>query len=151
MVLTSSAFREGAVIPGKYTCDGEGVSPPLAWTQVPSGTKSFVLVMDDPDAPVGTWDHWIVYGIPDSVTSLAEAASKGTLPSGCREGVNSWERTGWGGPCPPGGTHRYEFRLYALDSALAVKDKPRKADLERAMTGHVLALARLMGRYKRSR
>jgi Raf kinase inhibitor-like YbhB/YbcL family protein len=151
MQLTSKAFSEGGMIPRPYTCDGDDVAPQLAWENVPEGTKSFVLIMDDPDAPVGTWDHWIVYNIPDTVASLPDGASKDKMLRGGIEGVNSWGRTNWGGPCPPGGTHRYIFKLYALDTMLEPGDKPKKRDIEKAMEGHMLGQAQLMGRYKRSR
>jgi hypothetical protein len=148
--LTSSAFQAGAAIPAKYTCDGADVSPPLAWTGAPSATKSFALICDDPDASVGTWIHWVLYNIPAASSGLPEAvAAEDELSDGSRHGRNSWGRIGYGGPCPPSGTHRYFFRLYALDTDLALAPGATKADVLRAMDGHVLASAELMGTYRR--
>lgn len=149
--LTSPAFAAQGAIPRRFTCDGDDVPPPLAWTGTPAGTKSFALVVDDPDAPMGTWVHWVLYDLPDTVTALPEAVTAKTLPPGTREGTNSWKRTGYGGPCPPSGRHRYFHKLYALDIVLPDLDRPTKAALEKAMAGHVLAQTELVGTYQRSR
>ena len=154
--LGSPAFANGSEIPMRYTCEGEDVSPPLHWTDPPEGTKSFALIVDDPDAPDPraprmVWVHWVVYDIPAEVRSLPENASRAGLPAGAREGLNDWKRTGYGGPCPPIGRHRYFHKLYALDVALGDLGHPTKADLERAMAGHVLAEAVLMGTYEKRR
>ena len=146
MKLTSPAFANNDAIPSEFTCDGADVSPPLIINDVPSNAKSLALVMDDPDAPVGTWDHWVVFNIPPSTKSIP----KGAEPQGTA-GKNSWGRTGYGGPCPPSGTHRYYFKLYALDTILNLPEGATKKDLERAMQGHIIAQAQLMGTYKRSR
>ncbi len=149
MKLTSSAFREGEMIPREYTCDSSDISPPLQWSGMPEGTSAFALIADDPDAPAGTWVHWVVYNIPSSATSLSENVPKiGTLPDGSRQGVNSSGKTGYGGPCPPSGTHRYYFKLYALDSMLTAEKKMDKTALLKAMDGHIKAQGQLMGRYK---
>ncbi len=148
--LTSSAFPAAGAIPAKHTCDGADVSPPLAWTDPPSATRSFALICDDPDAPMGTWVHWVLYNIPASSRGLPEAIpGEQELADGSRHGRNSWGRTGYGGPCPPSGTHRYFFRLYALDTDLDLAPGATKADVLRAMDGHVLASAELMGTYRR--
>ena len=148
--LTSSVFAQGEPIPVKYTCDGEDVSPPLEWGDPPQGTESFALVNDDPDAPVGTWDHWILYNLPPEARSLPEAVpSDAELPDGSQHGQNSWRRLGYGGPCPPSGTHRYFFTLYALDTSLDLASNANKKQLLQAMEGHVLAQAELMGVYSR--
>jgi Raf kinase inhibitor-like YbhB/YbcL family protein len=146
MKLTSPAFTHNEAIPSEYTCDGDDLSPPLVISDVPSNAKSLALIMDDPDAPVGTWDHWVVFNIPPTTKQI----SKGTEPNGIA-GRNSWGRTGYGGPCPPSGTHRYFFKFYALDALLNLPEDSTKKDLERAMQGHILAQAQLMGTYKRSR
>ncbi|MDA8107734.1 MAG: YbhB/YbcL family Raf kinase inhibitor-like protein [Betaproteobacteria bacterium] len=150
--LTSSAFAEGGAIPSKYTCDGSDVSPPLAWSGVPAGAKSLALIVDDPDAPDPaapkmTWVHWVVYEIPPSQSAIAEGAQ----PPGAKGGLNDWKRTGYGGPCPPIGRHRYFFKLYALDTMLPDLGRATKAQLEKAMQGHVLAEARLIGTYQKHR
>jgi Raf kinase inhibitor-like YbhB/YbcL family protein len=151
MKISSTAFSEGEMIPQKYTCDGKDISPPLAWTGVPAETRSLALIADDPDAPVGTWTHWVAFNIPSDVTELPEAApADETLPNGGIHGNNSWRRLGYGGPCPPGGTHRYFFGLYALDAELDLEAGTSKKDVEQAMKGHILAEAQLMGKYKRS-
>ncbi len=148
--LTSPAFATGAAIPRKYTCDGEDASPPLAWSGAPQGTRGFALVMDDPDAPGGTWDHWVLYGLRADAVALPEGApAVPTLEGGVRQGKNSWGRVGYGGPCPPRGVHRYFFKLYALDVALDLAPGATKAQLLAAVRGHVLAEAELMGRYGR--
>ncbi|MGH8713715.1 MAG: YbhB/YbcL family Raf kinase inhibitor-like protein [Casimicrobiaceae bacterium] len=154
MTITSTAFAHNAEIPSLYTCEGSDVSPPLAWTGVPAGTKSLALIVDDPDAPDPaapkmTWVHWVLYGIPPSAGGLAEAVKPSALPAGTREGVNDWKRTGFGGPCPPVGRHRYFLKLYALDDVLPDLARPDKAALEQAMRGHILAQAVLMGTYRK--
>lgn len=150
MQLTSSAFSQGDPIPTKYTCDGDDVSPPLAWGDPPQGTASFVLINDDPDAPVGTWVHWVLYNLPANARSMPEAVpSDAELPDGSRNGQNSWRRLGYGGPCPPGGTHRYFFKLYALDTVLDLASGANKEEVLKAMEGHILGQAELMGVYSR--
>jgi len=149
--LKTTAFAPGGAIPKKFTCDGPDVSPALTWTEPPSGTQSFALVMDDPDAPVGTWVHWVLYDLPAGARELAENVPKSEeLAGGARQGRNDFRKTGYGGPCPPPGpAHRYFFKLYALDSKLNLKAGATKADVEKAMKGHILAQAELMGRYGR--
>jgi len=152
--LTSSAFAEGGEIPIRYTCEGQDVSPPLAWSEPPSGTKSLVLIVDDPDAPDPkapkmTWVHWVLYNLPPIAGQLPEAVAPNALPAGAREGLNDWERTGYGGPCPPIGRHRYFHKLYALDTVLPDLGPPTKAQLENAMRGHVLAQTELVGTYQK--
>jgi Raf kinase inhibitor-like YbhB/YbcL family protein len=154
MKLTSTAFKNDASIPARYTCDGDNVSPPLAFAAVPKGTKSLALVVTDPDAPdpkapKTTWVHWVVYGLPPDSPGLREAVLEKGLPEGALEGTNDWGRTGYGGPCPPIGRHRYVHTLYALDIVLADLDKPTRAKLLAAMEGHVLAKAELIGTYQR--
>lgn len=154
--LTSSAFENGGEIPSVHTCEGKDTSPPLAWSGVPSGAKSLALIVDDPDAPdpkapKTTWVHWVLYDLPASSTGLPGAAGSSDLPAGSREGLNDWKRTGYGGPCPPIGRHRYYFKLYALDAELGDLGNPTKARLEAAMKGHVLEEARLMGTYEKKR
>jgi len=150
MELKSVAFETGALIPGEYTCDGEDISPPLNWSDPPAGTKSFALISDDPDAPVGTWVHWVIWNIPASVRSLDEnLLKKDSLPNGARQGTTDFRRVGYGGPCPPSGTHRYFFKLYALDTMLNLPSSTTKKDLERAMQQHILGQAELMGKYRR--
>ena len=148
MKITSSAFSDGALIPIKYTCDGDDISPPLVWNDIPENTASFVLINDDPDAPVGTWDHWILFNLDGKTTELAENVDLSKL-AGVQLGHNSWRRIDYGGPCPPYGTHRYFFKLYALDMKLDLSASSSKQDIEKAMTGHILAEAELLGRYKR--
>ena len=148
--LTSTAFVQGEPIPGRYTCDGEDVSLPLQWGDPPAGTLSFAIIMDDPDAPVGTWIHWVLYNLPDEIRALPEAVPPDTeLPDGSRHGENSWRRPGYGGPCPPSGTHRYFFKLYALDAVLDLAAGASKEQLLQVMEGHILAQAELMGTYTR--
>lgn len=152
MTITSSAFVHNGEIPTRYTCEGEDVSPPLSWSGVPAGTKSLVLIVDDPDAPDPaapkmTWVHFVLYNLPPTATGLPEAVK--TLPAGTREGLNDWKRTGWGGPCPPIGRHRYFFKLYALDTVLSDLGAATKARLEEAMKGHILARAELVGTYQK--
>jgi Raf kinase inhibitor-like YbhB/YbcL family protein len=149
--LTSSAFEPGATIPKKFTCDGPDVSPALNWSDPPAGTQSFALIADDPDAPVGTWVHWVLYDLPADARSLAENVPKQEqLPSGARQGRNDFRKIGYGGPCPPPGKpHRYFFKLYALDAKLNLKAGAAKAEVEKAMQEHILAQGELMGRYGR--
>ncbi len=153
--LTSTAFKEGTAIPVKHTCDGGDVSPPLAWSGAPPGTAAFALIADDPDAPVGTWVHWVLYNLPGTATQLPEQVSKtDALPDlgGALQGRNDFRRPGYGGPCPPPGpAHRYFFKLYALDAAVKLKAGAQKKDVEVAMQGHVLATAQLMGTYARQK
>ncbi len=154
LVLRSDAFSHGAAIPRRYTCDGENVSPPLEWSGLPKGAKSVALVMEDPDAPGPaapkmTFVHWLLYNLPSEVSALPEAAADDTLPAGVRSGINDWRRTGYGGPCPPSGTHHYVIRLYALDSALPDLKHPTIEVLEQAMEEHVLGHTELMGTYKK--
>lgn len=145
--LSSTAFHEGNSIPSAFTCDGANHSPPLHWIDPPAGTQSFVLIMDDPDAPVGTWDHWILFNIPATTNSLAENIH--ALPNGTQTGRNSWGKNTYGGPCPPDREHRYFFKLYALDTTLRLTNGATKSAIEAAMKGHVLASATLMGKYER--
>ena len=146
--LTSSAFAEGEPIPVRYTCQGEDVSPPLAWQNAPAATQSFALIVDDPDAPGRTWVHWIVYNLPAETHALPEGVTADTaLPGNATQGRNSWGRNDYGGPCPPSGTHRYFFKLYALDGTLDLPAGASKEDVLRAMEGHILAEAQLMGTY----
>ena len=152
MFITSSAFPYGESIPKLYTCEGRNISPSLAWGGVPSGAKSLVLIVDDPDAPDPaaprmTWGHWLLYNLPVDSTGLPEAVQ--TLPEGCLEGLNDWKRTGYGGPCPPIGRHRYFHKLYALDVVLPDLGMPDKKRLEQAMLGHVVAEAQLIGTYQK--
>lgn len=144
--LTSTAFAPGEPIPTKYTCDEADISPPLAWRDPPPSTQSFALIMDDPDAPVGTWVHWVLFNLPPEMHNLAEGASP---PSESQAGQNSWGRPGYGGPCPPSGTHRYFFKLYALNTPLNLTANTNKAQLLQAMEGHILTQAELMGTYSR--
>ena len=143
MTISSPAFAQEEAIPTQFSCDGDDVSPELVWTGVPEGTVSLVLIVDDPDAPVGIWDHWILFNIAPGTAGLPQGGTAG------KDGSNSWDRTGYGGPCPPGGTHRYFFKLYALDTTLDVPEGSYKAAIEQAMEGHILAYAELMGTYSR--
>lgn len=149
LTLTSEAFNHAELIPSKYTCDGEDIAPPLAWNGVPANTKSLVLIVDDPDAPNGVWDHWLLFNIPPSAQSLVEGAYP--LPPGAEEGANSWGRRGYGGPCPPDKMHRYLFKLYALDTPLDLLNGAKKSQIEAAMKNHILAQTELLGKYERSR
>jgi len=150
ITVTSTAFQEGGMIPAKYTADGANVSPPLAWTGIPEGTKSLALINDDPDAPVGTWVHWVLYNLPPDTKLLAEnVPSNATLPNGARHGTNDFRKLGYGGPAPPSGTHRYYFKVYALDAMLDLAPGATKKQLEKAMAGHILGQGQLMGKYKR--
>ncbi|MFH1990934.1 MAG: YbhB/YbcL family Raf kinase inhibitor-like protein [Pseudomonadota bacterium] len=154
MELTSPNFMNQGEIPAKYTCDGADISPALTWSDVPEKTKSFALIVDDPDAPDPanprmTWVHWVLYNIPAEAVSLPEGATAKDLPKGTLEGLNDWKRTGYGGPCPPIGKHRYFHKLYALDTVLPDLGHPTKAKLEKAMKSHVLFKAELIGLYQR--
>ncbi len=154
MIIQSPAFTHLGEIPRKYTCDGEDVSPPLVWSGIPEGAKSLVLIVDDPDAPDPrapkmTWVHWVLYNLPPDTKGLPEAVAPTDLPPGTREGLNDWKRTGYGGPCPPIGRHRYFHKLYALDTVLPDLGIPTKAQVEAAMRGHVLTQAELVGTYQR--
>ena len=148
--ITSSAFAEGGMIPAKYTCDGADVSPPLQWDAVPEGTKTIALINDDPDAPMGTWVHWVILNIPADVKELAEnIPTDKTLSNGAKQGTNDFGKIGYGGPCPPGGTHRYFFKLYALNSEIDLDAGADKEQLVKAMEGHILGKGQLIGKYKR--
>lgn len=152
--LISSAFANGASIPAIHTCDGSDLSPPLSWSGAPAATKSLALIVDDPDAPdpaapQTTWVHWVLYNLPPNAAGLQQGVSTHALPAGTREGINDWQRTGYGGPCPPIGRHRYFFKLYALDVVLPDLVKPTKAKLEQAMQGHVIDQTELIGLYQR--
>ncbi len=152
--LTSSSFPPGGNIPVEYTCEGDDRSPPLAWSGAPAGTKSLVLIVDDPDAPDPaaprmTWVHWVLYNLPPDCNGLPEGVAD--LPAGTREGLNDWKRTGYGGPCPPIGRHRYFHKLYALDTMLPDLGRPGKARIEQALQGHILAQAELIGTYQKRR
>ena len=149
--ITSPAFLEGKEIPDQYTCQGKDSSPPLKWTGVPTGAKSLALIADDPDAPMGTWVHWVLFDLPPTSTELKEDMPKTQhLPGGARQGLNDFKRLGYGGPCPPPGKpHRYFFKLYALDTLLDLKPGATKQDVEAAIKGHILAEGQLMGTYQR--
>jgi Raf kinase inhibitor-like YbhB/YbcL family protein len=152
MKLHSTAFAHGSPIPKKHTADGPDVSPPLAWSEVPAGTQTFALICDDPDAPRGTWVHWVLFNLPAETTSLPEKmpATK-TLPTGAKHGTNDFKKPGYGGPSPPPGKpHRYFFKLYALDAPLQLAEGATKAQAEQAMKGHILEEAQWMGTYVRS-
>jgi Raf kinase inhibitor-like YbhB/YbcL family protein len=152
--LTSAAFDDGGIMPSRFTCEGQDFSPPLAWSGVPSGTQSLVLIIDDPDAPDPkaprmTWVHWVLYDLPASSTGLPEGASPDGLPPGTKAGRNDFKRTAYGGPCPPIGRHRYFHKLYALDTKLGGLSNPSKAEVEAAMQGHILAQAQIIGTYQK--
>jgi len=152
MRLSSTAFSAHGEIPQRYTCEGDDVAPALAWSELPAGTKSLALIVDDPDAPdpaapQRTWVHWVLFDIPPASTGLPEG---GQAPAGAKQGLNDWHRSGYGGPCPPIGRHRYFFKLYALDIALPDLQQPNKGVLEKAMQGHVLAQAELVGTYQKN-
>jgi hypothetical protein len=156
LVITSPAFSHEGAIPAAFTCEGRDRSPALAWSGVPAGAESLALIVDDPDAPDPkapklTYVHWVLYDIPRDATGLPEGVEHRALPAGTREGTNDWKRTGYGGPCPPIGRHRYFFKLYALDTALPDLGAATKPDLEAAMRGHVVAQATLMGTYQKAR
>lgn len=148
--ITSSAFEDGGLIPAKYTCDGVDVSPPLQWDAVPEGTRSIALICDDPDAPMGTWVHWVLFNLPSDAKELAQnIPTEETLPNGAKQGVNDFGRVGYGGPCPPGGTHRYFFKIYALDTEVGLQAGADKRQLLKTMEGHILGQGQLIGKYKR--
>ncbi len=150
IILKSTAFGEEEMIPKKYTCDGMDVSPPLSWDSVPDGTMSLALICDDPDAPMGTWVHWVLFNIPANIRELPEnVPSQKILSNGAIHGTNDFRNFGYGGPCPPSGTHRYYFKLYALDTELSPEAGASKAELLKAMEGHILAEGQLMGKYGR--
>jgi hypothetical protein len=150
--LEASAFKPGSDIPEQFTCDGSDISPALTWSTPPEGTRSFALVMEDPDAPGRTWVHWVLYDLPGTERGLqANVAPTGDLPSGARQGRNDFKKIGYGGPCPPAGpAHRYYFKLYALDDTLGLRSGATRRELDRAMRGHIVARAELMGRYRRA-
>lgn len=149
MKITSTAFQHNGNIPPRYTCDGENINPPLTINDVPAQAKSLVLIVDDPDAPMGTWVHWTVWNIDPAITEISEnSLPKGTYEAAV-EGITSFGKTGYGGPCPPSGTHRYFFKLYALDILLDLPSSAKSADIEKATSGHILASAELIGLYKR--
>ena len=143
--LVSPAFKHNELIPKKYTCDGKDINPPLLIENIPSGAKSLALIVDDPDAPVGTWVHWVVWNINPDTREIKEDS----VPKGAQQGVNDFRKNDYGGPCPPSGTHRYFFKLYALDTMLNLSSKTKKGDLEGAMKGHILEKAELVGLYRR--
>lgn len=150
MKLKSSAFENGELIPRQYSCDGDDISPALSWENAPEETNSLALIVDDPDAPMGTWVHWVIFNIPPEVTSIKEKVPREKeLENGAVQGTNDFKKIGYGGPCPPGGTHRYFFKLYALDTTLTLKQGSSKDQLLEAMESHVLAEAELMGKYQR--
>lgn len=149
LTLTSPQFSQGTTIPSRYTCDAENYSIPLEWANTPQNTQSLVLIMDDPDAPMGTWDHWLIFNIPPSVHTLSENLSD--LPQGAKGGHNSFGNEVYGGPCPPDREHRYFFKLYALDTLLNLPQGASKSEIEKAMQGHILEQAELMGRYNRKK
>ncbi len=148
--ISSDAFEQGGMIPRKYTCDDVDVSPPLEWDSVPEGTMSLALICEDPDAPAGTWTHWVIFNLPADTRELPEGIpTQMMLKNGAKQGLNDFGRIGYGGPCPPGGTHRYYFKLYALNAKIDLEAGATKDQLLGAMEGHVLAEGQLMGRYKR--
>jgi Raf kinase inhibitor-like YbhB/YbcL family protein len=150
ITITSSAFQDGGMIPSKYTCDGQDISPPLTWEGVPAGTKSLALISDDPDAPMGTWVHWVMYNIPPDIGELPENVPMDeVLSNGAKQGLTDFRRVGYGGPCPPSGTHRYFFKIYALDIVTDLDAGATKKQLLAAMKGHILAEGQLIGKYKR--
>jgi Raf kinase inhibitor-like YbhB/YbcL family protein len=148
--ITSSVFEEDGLIPPKYTCDGADISPPLQWDAVPEGTNSIALISDDPDAPMGTWVHWVIFGLPADTRELAENIPPDEiLPNGARQGLSDFGRIGYGGPCPPSGTHRYFFKIYALDTEIDLPAGANKRQLLKAVEGHILGQGQLIGKYKR--
>ena len=154
--ITSTRFQNNGSIPSEYTCEGKDIAPPLAWSDIPATAKSLALIVDDPDAPDPkaprmTWVHWVLYDIPTTATGLPEGATASQLPKGTRQGKNDWKKTGWGGPCPPIGRHRYFFKLYALDTELPDLKEPTKTQLEQAMKGHIVAQAELIGTYEKGK
>jgi len=156
LILSSPAFTDNGPMPAQYTCEGADISPPLGWSNAPEGTKSFAFILDDPDAPDPkapkiTWVHWVLYNIPADVSALPEDEAQNGLPAGTQGGLNNWKRTGYGGPCPPIGRHRYFHKLYALDTLLPDLDEPTKSQLLSAMKGHILAEAQLIGTYQKKK
>lgn len=150
--VSSTAFDEGGMIPSKFTCDAENVSPHLKWSGAPENTESYALIADDPDAPGKTWVHWVLFNIPADTTTLEENYStEAKLPNGAINGMTDFGSNGYGGPCPPGGTHRYYFKVYALDTTLGLESSAKKPDLLKAMEGHILAQGQLMGKYQRQK
>lgn len=152
IIVESSAFKEGGMIPSKYTCDGSDISPPISWSGLPDKTVSIALISDDPDAPMGTWVHWVLYDLPANVTDIPEnVPTEKVLKNGGKQGITDFRRIGYGGPCPPSGTHRYYFKIYSLDVKLGLDPGASKDQLLSAMKGHILDEGQLMGKYKRSR
>ena len=156
LTISSPAFAAGGSIPAKFTCEGQDVSPGLTWAGVPAGAKALALIVDDPDAPdpaapKRVWVHWVLYNIPPTAAGLPESVVSATLPAGTREGTNDWHRTGYGGPCPPVGRHRYFFKLYALDAQLPDLGSPTKAELLKAMQGHILEHTEMIGTYQKEK
>jgi len=150
ITITSTAFSEGSMIPQNYACDGEDISPPLAWSGVPDGTKSLALICDDPDAPMGTWVHWVLFNIPAHIMELpAKIPPEKIIQNGAKHGINDFRKFGYSGPCPPGGTHRYFFNFYALDAQIELDAGITKAEFLKAMKGHILAEGKLTGKYRR--
>ncbi len=152
--IRSPAFSHNEKIPTRFTCEGKDISPALAWSGIPAGTQSLVLIVDDPDAPdpaapQRTWVHWVLYNLPPDSKGLSEGVTSGKLPEGTREGLNDWKRTGYGGPCPPIGRHRYFHKLYALDSLLDIPERPTKSQVLEAMKGHILEEAEMIGTYQK--
>ncbi|MCK4500079.1 YbhB/YbcL family Raf kinase inhibitor-like protein, partial [Candidatus Babeliales bacterium] len=150
IIVESNAFNDGETLPIDYTCDGKDISPPLSWKNLPKETQSVALLCDDPDAPMGTWIHWILFNISPSITTLTEAVDEATI-SGAIRGNNSWNRTGFGGACPPTGEHRYIFRIYALDTKLSLTEGATKTEILNNIKGHVLGMGNLTGRYSRKK
>jgi Raf kinase inhibitor-like YbhB/YbcL family protein len=152
ITVSSTAFNHHESIPALYTCDGENVSPPLAWKGIPAAALSIAVICDDPDAPAGTWVHWVVYDLPPTADSLSERIRKNdSLPGGAKQGITDFRQTGYGGPCPPSGTHRYYFKAYALDTMLNLPAGKSKKEIERAMQGHVIGYGELVGKYSRKK
>jgi Raf kinase inhibitor-like YbhB/YbcL family protein len=155
LILSSDAFTRNGEIPSRFTCEGEDIAPRLEWQGVPANTRSLVLIVDDPDAPDPkaprmTWVHWVLYNLPPDARCLPEGATAADLPPGSREGLNDWNRSGYGGPCPPIGRHRYFHKLYALNTVLPEMDRPSKTDVEAAMAGHIIEQAELVGTYEKA-
>ena len=150
MEIKSTAFEDNGMIPRLYTCDGKNISPPISWKSIPENTQSLALICDDPDAPAGTWVHWVIYNIRPTPQELpAKVLIQGVTPFGAKQGINDFGKIGYGGPCPPSGTHRYFFKLYALDTKLDLKSGATKDQLLSAIEGHILAQAELVGKYKK--
>lgn len=150
LTVTSTAFNDGGMIPSKYTCDGDNISPAISWSGIPGGTKSIAMICEDPDAPAGTWVHWVVYNIPPDIQKIEEKIpSEKILKNGTLQGLTDFRKIGYGGPCPPSGVHRYYFKVYALDKTLDLEPGATKSQLVKAMEGHILAQGQLMGKYTR--